>query len=81
MEIQIDVNLLIEEGISADDFAALYILYRNGHDLVIKMKLKPNWIDLQEKGFVNLGASYKPPTSMVVLFELVLKDLMNYRQQ
>ena len=59
MEIQIDVNLLIEEDISADDFTALYILYRNGHDLVEKMKLKPNWIDLQHKGFVKLGASYK----------------------
>tara|TARA_R100000951_G_C2648338_1_gene183406 strand:+ start:1564 stop:2106 length:543 start_codon:yes stop_codon:yes gene_type:complete len=59
MEIQIDVNLLIEEGISADDFTALYILYRNGHDLVVEMKLKPDWIDLQSKGFVKLGASHK----------------------
>ena len=58
MEIQIDVNLLIEEGISADDFTALYILYRNGHDLVVEMKLKPDWIDLQSKGFVKLGASH-----------------------
>ena len=59
MEIQIDVNLLIDEGISADDFTALYILYRDGHDLVANMNLKPNWIDLQEKGFIKLGASPK----------------------
>lgn len=59
MEIKIDVNLLTQEDLSADDFTALYILYRNGHDLVANMNLKPNWIDLQEKGFIKLGASPK----------------------
>jgi len=59
MEIKIDVNLLTQENLSADDFTALYILYRNGHDLVANMNLKPNWIDLQEKGFIKLGASPK----------------------
>ena len=57
MEIQIDVDLLVEEGISADDFTALYIFYRSGHALVMKMNLKPNWMELQNKGFVKLGAS------------------------
>tara|TARA_Y100000361_G_scaffold24570_1_gene19622 strand:+ start:1222 stop:1764 length:543 start_codon:yes stop_codon:yes gene_type:complete len=74
MEIQIDVNLLIDEGISADDFTALYILYRNGHDLVIKMNLKPNWIDLQEKGFVKLGASPKTHVVRQKFIDLFTSD-------
>tara|TARA_R100001198_G_C5233319_1_gene211958 strand:- start:916 stop:1458 length:543 start_codon:yes stop_codon:yes gene_type:complete len=74
MEIQIDVNLLIDESISADDFTALYILYRNGHDLVIKMNLKPNWIDLQEKGFVKLGASPKTHVVRQKFIDLFTSD-------
>ena len=57
MQLQIDVNLLIENGISADDFLALYAIYRKGFKTLDKLKLNPNWDDLQSKGYVKLGDS------------------------
>ena len=51
------VNLLIENGISADDFLALYAIYRKGFKTLDKLKLNPNWDDLQSKGYVKLGDS------------------------
>ena len=57
MQVQIDVNLLVESGISADDFLALYAIYRKGFKTLDKLKLNPNWDDLQSKGYVKLGES------------------------
>ena len=57
MQVQIDVNLLVENGISADDFLALYAIYRTGFKTLDKLKLNPNWDDLQSKGYVKLGDS------------------------
>ena len=57
MQVQIDVNLLVENSISADDFLALYAIYRKGFKTLDKLKLNPNWDDLQSKGYVKLGDS------------------------
>ena len=57
MQVQIDVNLLVENGISADDFLALYAIYRKGFKTLDKLKLNPNWDELQSKGYVKLGDS------------------------
>ena len=57
MQLQIDVNLLVENGISADDFLALYAIYRKGFKTLDKLKLNPNWNELQSKGYVKLGDS------------------------
>ena len=57
MQVQIDVNLLVENDISADDFLALYAIYRKGFKTLDKLKLNPNWDDLQSKGYVKLGDS------------------------
>lgn len=55
MHIEIDINLLLENDISADDYLALYALYRKGYKILGKLNLSPNWEDLQSKGFVKLG--------------------------
>ena len=57
MQVQIDVNLLIENNISADDFLALYAIYRKGFKTLDKLELSPNWDNLQSKGYVKLGDS------------------------
>ena len=57
MQVQIDVNLLVENSISADDFLALYAIYRKGFKTLDKLKLNPNWDDLQSKGYIKLGDS------------------------
>ncbi len=38
MQVQIDVNLLVENGISADDFLALYAIYRKGFKTLDKCR-------------------------------------------
>jgi len=57
MQIEIDINLLLENHISADDYLALYALYRKGYKILARLNLSPNWEDLQSKGFVKLGES------------------------
>ena len=57
MQVQSDVNLFVENGISADYFLALYAIYRKGFKTLDKLKLNPNWDDLQSKGYVKLGDS------------------------
>ena len=57
MQIEIDINLLLENDISADDYLALYALYRKGYKILGRLKLSPNWDSLQDKGFVKLGES------------------------
>ena len=56
MQVEIDINLLIENEISADDYLALYACY-NGCKTLEKLKLSPNWEVLQSKGFVKLGCN------------------------
>tara|TARA_S200002703_G_scaffold148455_1_gene145162 strand:+ start:262 stop:810 length:549 start_codon:yes stop_codon:yes gene_type:complete len=55
MQIEIDINLLRENQISADDYLALYAIYRKGFKTLSALKLNPNWEDLQHKGFVKIG--------------------------
>lgn len=55
MHIEIDINLLLDNDISADDYLALYALYRKGYKILSRLNLSPNWEGLQEKGFVKLG--------------------------
>tara|TARA_Y100000022_G_scaffold98274_1_gene84775 strand:- start:322 stop:870 length:549 start_codon:yes stop_codon:yes gene_type:complete len=55
MQVEIDINLLMDNSISADDYLALYALYRKGFKILGRLKLNPNWEELQKKGFVKLG--------------------------
>jgi len=55
MQIQIDIELLIENDISADDYLALYAIYRKGFKTLEQLKINPDWEKLQSKGFVKLG--------------------------
>tara|TARA_Y100001938_G_C8045896_1_gene408869 strand:- start:796 stop:1341 length:546 start_codon:yes stop_codon:yes gene_type:complete len=57
MQIEIDINLLLENKISADDYLALYAIYRKGFKTLNALQLNVNWEDLQSKGFVKLGDS------------------------
>jgi hypothetical protein len=55
MQIQIDIELLIENDISADDYLALYAIYRKGFKTLEQLKINPDWEKLQSKSFVKLG--------------------------
>ena len=59
MEINIDVELLVENNLSADDYLALYCLYRKGFKTIESLNLKPNWEDLEKKGFIKLGDTHE----------------------
>ena len=55
MTIEIDIKLLQDNDISADDYLALYAIYRKGYKTLSSLYLSPNWEKLQSKGFVKLG--------------------------
>jgi len=55
MQIEIDIDLLVESKISADDYLALYAIYRKGFKILDALNLSPNWDNLQKEGFVKLG--------------------------
>ena len=55
MQIEIDIDLLLDNDISADDYLALYALYRKGFKILGRLNLSPNWEELQKRGFVKLG--------------------------
>ncbi len=55
MQIEIHIDLLIENDMSADDYLALYAVYRKGFKTLKNLKICPNWEKLQEQGFVKLG--------------------------
>ena len=55
MQIQIDIELLIENDISADDYLALYAIYRKGFKTLEQLNINPDWEKLQSKSFVKLG--------------------------
>ena len=57
MQIEIDIDLLIQNDISADDYLALYALYRKGYKTLDVLNINPNWEKLQEKCFVKLGST------------------------
>jgi len=54
MTIELDLNLLKDTGLSADEYTALYLLYRKGYGYFDKLNLNFDWIILQTKGYVEL---------------------------
>jgi hypothetical protein len=54
MIITIDIDILKTEGISADDFTALYLLYNKQYDIFDSLKLIWNPENLEEKGFLKV---------------------------
>ena len=59
MTIEIDIELLAANGISADDYLALYAIYRKGFKTLDSLNLKPNWKDLEANGLIKLGATHE----------------------
>jgi len=57
MEITMDVQLLIDNDLTADEYLTLYAIYKKGFKTLKKLQLDPNWEKLQNKGFVKQGAS------------------------
>ena len=68
LEINIDIELLVENGISADDYLSLYCIYRKAFITLESLTLSPNWESLQNKSFVKLGGS---PEQHVVRQEFI----------
>tara|TARA_R110002012_G_scaffold6501_1_gene30351 strand:- start:2945 stop:3499 length:555 start_codon:yes stop_codon:yes gene_type:complete len=59
LEINIDLELLVENEISADEYLALYCLYRQAFKTFESLTLSPDWEKLQTKSFVKLGPTPK----------------------
>jgi len=74
MEINIDVELLVENNLSADDYLALYCLYRKGFKTIRSLNLSPNWASLEEKGFIKLGATHEESVIRQEFIDLFSSD-------
>tara|TARA_R100000951_G_scaffold10686_3_gene9012 strand:- start:12006 stop:12551 length:546 start_codon:yes stop_codon:yes gene_type:complete len=55
MQVEIEIDLLIQTGMSSDDYLFLYALYRKGFQTLKNLNLSPNLEDLQSAGYVKLG--------------------------
>jgi|TARA_R100000951_G_scaffold26046_1_gene22056 hypothetical protein len=55
MKVDIDFEILIETGMSADDFLYLYLLYKKEYSYLPSLNLKPNLDRLQAEGYIKLG--------------------------
>ena len=55
MNIELDLKLLEDTGLSADEYTALYLLYRRGYGYFDKLNLHFDWIILKTKGYVELS--------------------------
>ena len=55
MKVDIDFEVLIETGMSADDFLYLYLLHKKEYSYLPSLNLKPNLDKLQSEGYIKLG--------------------------
>ena len=55
MKVDIDFEILIETGMSADDFLYLYLLHKKEYSYLPSLNLKPNLDKLQNEGYIKLG--------------------------
>ena len=55
MNIELNLGLLEDTKLTADEFVALYLVYRKGYGYFDSLNLNIDWEDLQEKGYVKLG--------------------------
>jgi hypothetical protein len=74
MEIRIDFNVLQDTQITADDYTYLYIIYKKGFMYLSNLNLKPNLVDLQQKGYVKLGDSPETHTIRQEFIDLFISD-------
>ena len=74
MQIEIDIDLLIENDISADDYLALYAVYRKGYKTLDKLSINPDWEKLQKKCFVKLGSKPSEHTIRQEFIDLFSSD-------
>ena len=62
MKVDIDFNILMQTGMSADDFLYLYLLYKEEYEHIPNLNLKPNLDNLQTGGYIKLGETFDQHT-------------------
>ena len=58
MNVDIDLEILLETGMSADDYLYLYTIYKKRYSDLNNLNLKPNLEKLQEDGYIKLGETF-----------------------
>ena len=75
MFLEINLNVLKDEDISADDFTALYLIYKKEYDLFNSLNLRWNPEKLEEKGFIKLhGDTFTESVIRQEFLDLFLDD-------
>ena len=74
MTINIDLNLLKDTEMSADEFLALYLVYRKGYGYLYELNLNIDWIKLEQASYVKLGEKIEDHSVRQEFIDLFIKD-------
>jgi len=74
MTINIDLNLLKDTKMSADEFLALYLVYRKGYGYLYELDLNIDWTKLEKDSYVKLGETIEENTVRQEFIDLFIKD-------
>ena len=74
MIINIDLNLLKDTEMSADEFLALYLVYRKGYGYLYELNLNIDWIKLEINSYVKLGEEIEDHSVRQEFIDLFIKD-------
>ena len=74
MEVTLDIHLLIDNELTADDLLTLYAIHKKGYKTLDKLNLKPDWDKLQRKGFVKKGATIQEHVVRQEFLDLFMSD-------
>jgi|TARA_R110000744_G_scaffold324474_1_gene430292 hypothetical protein len=75
MTINIDLNLLKNTKLSADEFLALYCLYRKGYGYLYELNLNVDWSRLEQESYVKLGEKVEDHTVRQEFIDLFVNDV------
>jgi hypothetical protein len=74
MKVEIDLDVLKEAGITADDFTYVYLLYNKSFHYLNNLNLKPSLTELQSKSFIKIGESLEKHTVRQEFIDLFASD-------
>tara|TARA_R110000851_G_scaffold94081_3_gene204773 strand:+ start:137 stop:688 length:552 start_codon:yes stop_codon:yes gene_type:complete len=74
MNINIDLNLLKNTGLSADEFLGLYCVYRKGYGYLNELNLNIDWQRLEEDSYIKLGEEIAGHTVRQEFIDLFVND-------
>tara|TARA_R100001463_G_scaffold25650_2_gene60620 strand:- start:6287 stop:6838 length:552 start_codon:yes stop_codon:yes gene_type:complete len=74
MIVNIDLTLLNNTRLSADEFLGLFLVYRKGYGYLYELDLNIDWNKLQREDYIKLGDEIEEHTVRQEFIDLFIKD-------